>query len=100
MKCNNIPDEKELENNLQLTFYALAATHVNDKMLNKKPNEVLLSLYFLEHGKKITTTRTKEQLEEAKEKILKKAEEISKSEFFCSGISLCKTCEYKILCHA
>lgn len=96
---NNIPDEKELENNLQLTFYALAATHVNDKILNKKPGEVLLSLYFLEADKKITTTRTKEQLEAAKKLILKKAEEIGKSEFLCSGATLCKNCEYKILCY-
>lgn len=96
---NNMPEEKELKNDLQLTFYALAATHVNDKILNKKPDEVLLSLYFLENDKKITTTRTKDQLEEAKEKILQKAEEIAKSEFLCSGISLCKNCEYKILCH-
>jgi len=96
---NNIPDEKKLAKDLQLTFYALAATEVRDAILNKKPDEVLLSLYFLEHGKKLTTTRSKEELEEAKEMILKKAEEISKSDFLCSGSSLCKNCEYKILCN-
>ncbi|OGH21659.1 MAG: hypothetical protein A2629_02005 [Candidatus Levybacteria bacterium RIFCSPHIGHO2_01_FULL_41_15] len=96
----NMPDEKKLEKDLQLTFYALAATEVRDKILSRKPEDVILSLYFLEAGKKLTTTRTKEQLEKAKEEILRKAEEIAKSEFICSGNSLCLTCEYKILCNA
>lgn len=95
---DNVPDEKKLAKDLQLTFYALAATEVHDAILNKKPDEVLLSLYYLEREKKLTTTRTKEQLEEAKKMILEKAEEISKSEFLCSGSALCKNCEYKILC--
>ncbi|MDP3988550.1 MAG: ATP-dependent DNA helicase [Candidatus Levybacteria bacterium] len=94
----NVPDEKKLTNDLQLTFYALAATEVNDRLLNKKPQDVLLSLYYLETGKKLTTTRTEEQLNQAKELILKKAEEISKSEFLCSHSSICRDCEYKILC--
>ncbi|MEM4270521.1 MAG: ATP-dependent DNA helicase, partial [Candidatus Pacearchaeota archaeon] len=97
---DNIPDEKKLAKDLQLTFYALAATEVHDSILNRKPEEVQLSLYYLEHNKKLTTTRTQEQLEEAKKMILEKAEEISKSEFLCSGHTLCKTCEYKILCSA
>ncbi|MDO8460836.1 MAG: UvrD-helicase domain-containing protein [bacterium] len=97
---DNVPDEKKLANDLQLTFYALAAMEVKDNIFNKDPKDVLLSLYFLEKGQKFTTTRTREQLEEAKEEILKKAEEIEKSDFSCSGISLCAKCEYKILCSA
>lgn len=95
---SNIPSEKELRDNMQLTFYALAATHVQDKLLNKKPDEVLLSLYYLEEGRKLTTTRTKEQLEEAKEKIVQIAETIARSTFLCSGSALCRECEYKMLC--
>ncbi|OGH05770.1 MAG: hypothetical protein A2W22_06675 [Candidatus Levybacteria bacterium RBG_16_35_11] len=95
---NNLPDEKKLAKDLQLTVYALAATEVKEKYLGRKPDEVLLSLYYLEEGKKFTSVRTKEQLEEAKEEILKKAEEISKSDFACSGNALCAFCEYKILC--
>lgn len=95
---NNLPDEKELAQDLQLTFYALGATEVKDRLLDKKPEEVILSLYFLEKGVKLTTNRTREQLEEAKKKILEKADEIAKSDFSCSGIALCQNCEYKILC--
>lgn len=96
----NIPDEKKLAKDLQLTFYALAATEVNGENLNKKPEDVLLSLHYLEKGIKLTTTRTKEQLEEAKALILEKAEEISKSDFACSSSSFCINCEYKILCNS
>lgn len=95
---DNMPDDKNLEKDLQLTFYALAATEVHDAILNRKPENVLLSLYYLEQDKKLTTMRTRKQLEEAKKMILEKAEEISKSDFFCSGNALCKNCEYKILC--
>ncbi|MFH1832624.1 MAG: UvrD-helicase domain-containing protein [Candidatus Levyibacteriota bacterium] len=96
---NNVPDEKKLADDWQLTFYALAATEVRDNLLNKKPENVTLSLYYLEPNIKLTTIRTREQLEEAKKKILEKADEIANSEFKCSQNNLCKTCEYKILCN-
>ncbi len=95
----NIPSEKELAENQQLTFYALAATEIQDTILAKKPEDVILSLYYLEEKKKLTTTRTKEQLEEAKTWILQKAKEIAESDFACSKSVLCVNCEYKMLCN-
>ncbi|PIY93835.1 MAG: hypothetical protein COY68_04725 [Candidatus Levybacteria bacterium CG_4_10_14_0_8_um_filter_35_23] len=95
----NIPDEKSLAKDMQLTIYALAATEVNDKLLHKKPEEVVLSLYYIEEAKKLTTTRTGKELEEAKKYILKKAEEITNSDFKCSGNRFCANCEFKILCN-
>lgn len=95
---NNMPDEKKLATDQQLNIYALAATMVADKLLNKKAEDVVLSLYYLESNKKFTTTRTKEQLEEAKKTILGKRDLISKSSFLCSGNNLCIACEYKMLC--
>jgi RecB family exonuclease len=97
---DNVPTPKKLEEDLQLTFYALAANEVKDKILGKDPEEILLSLYYLEKDLKLTTTRTKEQLKEAKELILEKVREIETSDFKCSGSILCQNCEYKILCHA
>jgi DNA helicase-2/ATP-dependent DNA helicase PcrA len=94
----NVPTEKKLATDLQLTFYALAATEVKDKILAKTPDEIMLSLYYLEKGVKLTTVRTKEQLEEAKKIILEKVKEIENSDFNCSGSLFCKNCEYKILC--
>lgn len=95
---NNTPEEKKLKEDWQLTFYALAATEVNDRLMNRKAEDVTLSLFYIEQNKKFTTTRTMEQLIEAKKKILEKAEEIAKSDFVCSKHMFCKNCEYKILC--
>lgn len=95
---SNIPNDKKLKEDLQLTFYALAATHLNNLGINKQPEEILLSLHYLEEDKKFTTTRTKEQLKEAKEKIFSKISEIENSEFLCSKSMFCFACEYKILC--
>ena len=97
---DNVLTQKKLEEDLQLTFYALAASEVKDKTLGKEPEDILLSLYYLEKDLKLTTTRSKEQLKEAKELILEKVKEIEKSDFKCSGSLFCKNCEYKILCHA
>ncbi|HZQ29894.1 MAG TPA: ATP-dependent DNA helicase [Patescibacteria group bacterium] len=94
----NMPDEKKLAIDQQLNVYALAATMVADKVLNKKAEDVILSLYYLELDKKISTTRTVEQLENAKKSILEKRELISQSSFLCSGNNLCIACEYKMLC--
>ncbi len=97
---DNVPTEKKLAEDLQLTFYALAANEVKDKLLDKAPEDIILSLYYLEKDLKLTTTRSIEQLKEAKEYILEKVKEIETSDFKCSGSMLCKNCEYKILCHA
>lgn len=94
----NIPDERKLKNDLQLTLYALAATKINEPLFNKKPEDILLTLYYVEKNKRMTTTRSKEQLEEAEKYIIKKVEEIQTSDFHCSRGRLCQDCEYKILC--
>lgn len=95
----NIPDEKKLKEDFQLSFYALAATEVKDEIFNRTPEEIILSLYYLDENKKISTTRSKDELELAKELILHKVDEISKSSFECSQSIFCNTCEYKMLCH-
>lgn len=95
---NNVPDEKEIKKNFQLTLYGLAATEIRDPLFNRKPEEIVLSLYYLEEGKKISTTRTREQLEEAKKEVIKIAEEIANSDFACSRSIFCENCEYKMLC--
>jgi RecB family exonuclease len=95
---SNMPSEKELVTNLQLTLYALAATQVRDTIFNKQAEQVILSLHYLEEDKILTTTRTKEQLEQAKGEILQKIIEIEQSDFVCSANMLCQKCEYKMLC--
>ncbi|MBI2443079.1 MAG: PD-(D/E)XK nuclease family protein, partial [Candidatus Levybacteria bacterium] len=94
----NTPDEKKLKDDLQLTMYALAATEIKNPLFNKTPEHVIVTLYYIEQNKRLTTTRTKEQLEAAKTLILEKVKEIQTSDFHCSGGRLCQNCEYKMLC--
>lgn len=94
----NLPTPKDLENDLQLSVYALAATTVHDPLLLNNKGEVKLSLYFFDKAQKVSTTRTHGQLEQAKQEILKKKEEIETSDFTCSGNFWCKNCEYKLFC--
>jgi len=96
----NVPTEKKVREDLQLSFYALAATEVRDGILGKDPSDILLTLYYLEEDKKISTTRTREDIEKAKADILTKVEEIQTSDFTCSHSILCKQCEYQMLCQA
>lgn len=96
-----IPNQKEVDENLQLSFYALAATSIPDKPFGRKPEKIKLSLYFLDEQEKISTTRTAEQLEKAKEEIFKTKKEIEKSDFKCSGHMFCQnSCEYSLFCRA
>lgn len=94
----NIPDEKELVKNLQLSIYALAAHEIPTVPFKRNIEDITLSLYYLEEEKKLITTRTKEQLEECKRIIFAKVAEIETSDFLCSHNRLCENCEYKMLC--
>src|SRR5581483_85083 len=85
---------------LQLAMYALAATRVKDDVLNRTPENIKLTLHFLEENTKKSMEFTKDHLEKLEEELLLKIEEIEKSEFKCSGNMLCKNCEFKILCSA
>lgn len=95
---STLPDEKELSKNLQLTIYCLAATEIKDFPFHQIPENISLSLHFLEKNKIMTTSRTATQLEKAKAEIIAKAEEIAGSNFACSHSIICQNCEYKMLC--
>lgn len=102
----NIPTQKQIDHDMQLTFYALAATSVKEPPFVKKngkttkPEEVLLSLYYFDGQKRVTTKRTKEQLDEAVDEVYEWKEKIEKSDFKCSGHYFCKDCEYSLMCNA
>ena len=95
-----LPSQKEVDNNLQLTFYALAAASIKEEPFGKGANDVKLSLYFFDNQESISTKRTKKQLQAAVEEIYKIRSEIEKSDFKCSGSMLCENCEYKLFCRS
>jgi DNA helicase-2/ATP-dependent DNA helicase PcrA len=96
----NVPSEKKVKEDFQLTFYALAAVEVKDQILSKTPDQIVLTLNYLEAGKKLSTTRSKEELEDGKKRIFELVDEISNSDFRCSGGMFCKTCEYRMVCQS
>ena len=84
---------------LQLSMYALAATKVNDPVLNKSPDDIKLSIYFLDGNKSKSMSFTKEDLSVLEKDLMNKVEEIEKSKFKCSRNIICENCEYKMLCN-
>jgi len=97
-KTGRVFTEKEIDDSLQMTVYALAAT---DKGLYaKKPEEVVLTFYFLETMEKKSTQRSAEQLKQAKEDLLRKAREISESEFKPRPGNWCDFCDFRLICEA
>ena len=83
---------------LQLAIYALAATKVDDPILNRKPEDITLTIHFLENNTKKSMNFNKENLDKLEDDLIAKIEEIEKSDFKCSGNILCKNCEFKMLC--
>jgi DNA helicase-2/ATP-dependent DNA helicase PcrA len=84
---------------LQLGLYALAATQVKNEFLGKKPEEITVSLLYLETGEKLTREITEDDLVYTQTEIQKKIQEIESSNFACSKNLLCQNCEYKMLCN-
>ncbi len=96
-----IPSQKDVDKNLQLSFYALAATKISTLPFNKTPEKVKLSLYFLDTQEKISTIRTAKDLQKAVDEIFKVRGAIENSEFKCSGHMFCQNkCEFSIFCKA
>lgn len=94
----DIPSPRDLSKDLQLSIYGLAAAKVQHPLFNDKSQKITLSLYLLDKGEKVSTTRTVEQLEKTVEEILKVRDEIQTSEFLCTGNYFCRDCEMKMFC--
>jgi len=97
-KTGKVMDQKNVDQSLQMTVYALAAT--DPGVYNKTAEKVALSFYFLDSGEKRTTKRTANQLKEAKKELIEIAKEIAKSAFEPTPGIWCDFCDYKLLCEA
>jgi len=96
---DRVPSQKEADNDLQLTIYALAATKIKSEPFGKRPEEVTLTLHFLEKKEKVSTIRTVKQLKEAEDEIFSIRKAIEESDYSCSGHYFCNNCEYKLMCN-
>lgn len=92
-KTGNPKNQKLVDKNDQLSLYAIAA----DEVLKLHPDSV--SLFFLEDGSKVSTTRTSAVLNKAKEKLLTDIQTIKASNFPAKpSLRTCKFCAYNRLC--
>ncbi|MDD2678141.1 MAG: PD-(D/E)XK nuclease family protein [Candidatus Pacebacteria bacterium] len=90
-----IASQKEADNNLQLSLYALAVKNRWPKISLKN---ISLSLYFLKFNEKIETKRTEENLLATEEKIIELIHKIQKSKFEPKPSPLCRWCGYQNIC--
>lgn len=89
-KTGQAPKSRDVTRDKQLTVYALS----------QAPKRVIVSFYFFEGQEKISATRSKEELEEAKKEIAAKASEISRSDFAPTPGKHCDFCEFRLICQA
>jgi len=98
--ARKMPSQQIIDNDLQLSIYHLALAKRWPQMDSKK---IKLSLYFVKHGEKISTSRNEEQLENTKKFVLKSIDEINERikenyNFPPTPCPLCDWCGYKQMC--
>ncbi|HOX11121.1 MAG TPA: PD-(D/E)XK nuclease family protein [Candidatus Moranbacteria bacterium] len=92
-----MPSQEKVDNDLQLSVYLNA-------FLSRYPKEaerldkITVSLYYLKHGVKLSSTRTKEQLQSANKIFLDVASAIEEGKFEPNVTPLCDWCGYQKLC--
>ncbi len=92
-KTGKIRGQKEVDDDLQLSIYAMACENCLHLNVEK------LSFYFVGDNKKIETKRSKEDIEKAKEEIIGIMKKIRDKEFIADpSKQKCKCCSYKNIC--
>lgn len=92
-----MPTQDKVDNDLQLSIYLKA-------FLNRYPKEaanldtITVSLYFLKHGVKLSSQRTKEQLDALEENFLRVIKDIEAGKFDPVLNPLCDWCGYQKIC--
>jgi RecB family exonuclease len=95
--AKKMPSQEMIDNDLQLSIYLKA-------FLNRYPeeeknlNKIKVSLYFVKHGAKLSSTRTKEQLNQVEKEFLEVISKIEESKFDPVVNPLCDWCGYQKHC--
>lgn len=97
--AKRMPSQAGIDTDLQMSVYHLGLLR---KWPHLYPANITLSLHFLKHGEKISTTRSAEALEETKQKILSALrnikERLAKDDFPATPSPLCDWCGYRPIC--
>src|SRR3989338_8150250 len=97
-----MPSQTNLDRNLQLSLYSLG---LQRRWPHLAPENIKLSLYFLKHSEKLSTTLTREATQQTTASLLKTIREIQErirfgKEFEPMPGPLCDWCGYKPTCPA
>lgn len=98
-KTGRVPEQKEVDKNMQLSFYALAASHMRTPPFPKQCEDITLSLYYFSEHKKFSTKRTMVQLNEVIDEIYAIRRQIQESSFSCTNPIFCENCEFHMFCN-
>ncbi len=98
-KTGRIPTQRQVDTNLQLSLYAIAASEIDEPPFQRKVEDITLTLYYFDSQQKISTTRTAHYLKKEKEKILDWVNKIETSDFKCGRNIVCTSCEYEMFCN-
>jgi putative RecB family exonuclease len=84
--------QKDVDKDDQVSFYAIGVKEA----LKLEPKK--MSLYFVESGQKISTTRTVKQLKDKKEEVIEIVNEMKTGDFTAQPGMQCTWCDYKDIC--
>lgn len=97
-KTGTATKTRDVSKDPQLTIYAMSAS--GEGVYKKKPENVIVSFYFLEGQEKISGTRTQAQIDNAKIEISQTVDAIERSTFQPTPGRHCDFCEFRLLCEA
>lgn len=92
-----MPSQDKVDNDLQLSIYLRAFLERYPKEWERL-DKITVSLYFLKHGVKLSSTRTKEQLQALDETFLTVIRAIENQEFSPTLSPLCDWCSFQKIC--
>ncbi|MBI2052752.1 MAG: PD-(D/E)XK nuclease family protein, partial [Candidatus Ryanbacteria bacterium] len=98
---SKLPSQEKVDSDLQLSLYQLG---LQKRWPHLTPEDIVLSLYFLKAGEKLTTSRSPHDLRRTEEKLLSDIRTIEKkmaeNDFPPIPSPLCNWCSFKPICPA
>ncbi|MFA6383062.1 MAG: PD-(D/E)XK nuclease family protein [Parcubacteria group bacterium] len=92
-----MPTQEKVDNDLQLSVYLKAFLSRYPKEIENL-DKIKVSLYYLKHGVKLSSTRTLEQLQKSEQLFLDTIKLIESGKFEPAMSPLCDWCGYQNLC--
>lgn len=97
-KTGKLPEEKEIDKNLQLPIYALAIKNIITPP--PKLNNIILTFYYLSENKKISKKITHQGIIRVKKEIKETIRQIKKANFYPKIGPWCDFCPFQMICEA